>query len=250
MGQRIGSNRIANTSVTGLKVADNAIRGNNIVAGQITGNLLGTGVINSNNIVDGAVLGNDIGVGAVSSNTLASNLNLSIIRVLETANIYTTGIGGNVNIGGVVTGGGIRTHTTTTTPTPANIGDIWYYQGTDAVYRYQFDGTTTTWIDITGPNLVTLYNANTATAASYLASATGNTFIAPQTAWAAAAPDSSGLTSSMASRIDDCFLRRRATSMESSISTTSVASTKLQRGHWLAGFKASRRPTRINSASG
>ena len=98
MGQRIGSNRIANTSVTGLKVADNAIRGNNIVAGQITGNLLGTGVINSNNIVDGAVLGNDIGVGAVSSNTLASNLNLSIIRVLETANIYTTGIGGNVNI--------------------------------------------------------------------------------------------------------------------------------------------------------
>lgn len=98
MGQRIGSNRIANTSVTGLKVADNAIRGNNIVAGQITGNLLGTGVINSNNIVDGAVLGNDIGVGAVSSNTLASNLNLSLIRVLETANIYTTGVGGNVNI--------------------------------------------------------------------------------------------------------------------------------------------------------
>jgi len=98
VGQRIGSNRIANTSVTGLKVADNAIRGNNIVAGQITGNLLGTGVINSNNIVDGAVLGNDIGVGAVSSNTLASNLNLSLIRVLETANIYTTGVGGNVNI--------------------------------------------------------------------------------------------------------------------------------------------------------
>jgi len=88
VGQRIGSNRIANTSVTGLKVADNAIRGNNIVAGQITGNLLGTGVINSNNIVD----------GAVSSNTLASNLSMSLIRVLETANIYTTGVGGNVNI--------------------------------------------------------------------------------------------------------------------------------------------------------
>ena len=68
MGQRIGSNRIANTSVTGLKVADNAIRGNNIVAGQVTGNLI------------------------------ASNVGLSIIRVLETANIYTTGIGGNVNI--------------------------------------------------------------------------------------------------------------------------------------------------------
>lgn len=48
MTQRIGSNRIANTSVTALKIA--------------------------------------------------SNVNLSIIRVLETANVYTTGIGGNVNI--------------------------------------------------------------------------------------------------------------------------------------------------------
>lgn len=54
--------------------------------------------IGSNRISNGAVLGNDIGVGAVSSNTLASNLNLSIIRVQETANVYTTGIGGNVNI--------------------------------------------------------------------------------------------------------------------------------------------------------
>lgn len=68
MTQRIGSNRIANTSITTSK------------------------------IVDGAVLGNDIGVGAVSSNTLASNLNLSIIRVQETANVYATAIGGNVNI--------------------------------------------------------------------------------------------------------------------------------------------------------
>ena len=78
MGQRIGSNRIANTSVTGLKVADNAIRGNNIVAGQITGNLIAT--------------------NQITGNLIASNVDLSIIRVLETANIYTTGVGGNVNI--------------------------------------------------------------------------------------------------------------------------------------------------------
>lgn len=58
MTQRVGSNRIANTSVTGLKIANNAI----------------------------------------TSNLIASNVNLSIIRVLETANIYTTGVGGNVNI--------------------------------------------------------------------------------------------------------------------------------------------------------
>lgn len=54
--------------------------------------------IGTNRIANNAILGNDIGIGAVSSNTLASNLNLSIIRVQETANIYTTGVGGNVNI--------------------------------------------------------------------------------------------------------------------------------------------------------
>jgi hypothetical protein len=56
--QRIGSNRIANTSITTSK------------------------------IVDGAIVSNDI----------ASNINLSIIRVQETANVYATAIGGNVNI--------------------------------------------------------------------------------------------------------------------------------------------------------
>ena len=58
MTQRIGTNRIANTSITTSKIVD----------------------------------------GAVVSNDLASNINLSIIRVQETANIYTTAVGGNVNI--------------------------------------------------------------------------------------------------------------------------------------------------------
>jgi hypothetical protein len=76
--QRIGSNRIANTSITTNKIADGAILGNDIGVGQITGNLIAT--------------------NQITSNLIAPNVNLSIIRVLETANIYTTGIGGNVNI--------------------------------------------------------------------------------------------------------------------------------------------------------
>ncbi len=78
MTQRIGSNRIANTSITTNKIADGAILGNDIGVGQITGNLIAT--------------------NQITSNLIAPNVNLSIIRVLETANIYTTGIGGNVNI--------------------------------------------------------------------------------------------------------------------------------------------------------
>lgn len=68
MTQTIGTKRIANTSVTGLKLTDNSIRANNIVAGQIT------------------------------SNTLAANLQISLTRALETANVFSTAVGGNVNI--------------------------------------------------------------------------------------------------------------------------------------------------------
>ena len=88
MTQRIGSNRIANTSVTGLKVADNSIRGNNIVAGQI----------GSNHIADLAVTGNELGLSSVSSNNFTSNLQLNIVRVIESANISTIAATGNINI--------------------------------------------------------------------------------------------------------------------------------------------------------
>jgi hypothetical protein len=106
--QRVGTNRIANTAVIGLKLADNSVRGNNIVAGTITGNLIGTGAItgnligtaaiSSNHIADLAVVGNEIGLNAVSANNLASNLRISLTQVFETGNIFTTAVGGNVNI--------------------------------------------------------------------------------------------------------------------------------------------------------
>ena len=100
------------------------------------------------------------------------------------------GIGGNINFGGIISGGGVRTSTTTTTPNPASVGDVWYYQGTDVVYRYQYDGTTSTWVDVTGPNLIGLYQyqGNAASTPAYLSAASGNNFITPSVAWAAAAP--------------------------------------------------------------
>lgn len=55
--------------------------------------------------------------------------------------------------GGSGGGSSIKSTTTSTPPAGASIGDIWYYQGTDVVYRYEFDGTTTTWIDISGPTV-------------------------------------------------------------------------------------------------
>jgi hypothetical protein len=68
MTQRIGSNRIANTAVIGLKLADNSVRGNNIVVGQITSNLI------------------------------ASNVQFNSSRIVESVNVSTIAASGNVNI--------------------------------------------------------------------------------------------------------------------------------------------------------
>jgi len=84
----INSNNIVDGSVTGNKLTDNSVRGNNIVAGQITGNLIGTGAISANNFAG----------GGITSNVFASNLSISLTRALESANINVIAPNGNVNI--------------------------------------------------------------------------------------------------------------------------------------------------------
>lgn len=106
--QKVETGRIADGAVLGNKIAANAIRGNNIVAGTITGNLIASQAITGddladnsirgNNIVAGQISGNLIADSAVTSNKVASNLSISLTNVLEKANIYTTAVGGNVNI--------------------------------------------------------------------------------------------------------------------------------------------------------
>jgi hypothetical protein len=62
------------------------------------------------------------------------------------------GISGNLNVGGRIIGGGVRTTTTSTVPQNPTIGDIWYNTTNDVVYRYTDDGSNSFyWIDITGP---------------------------------------------------------------------------------------------------
>ena len=124
----------------------------------------------------------DVSVTSTSSSTSTTTGALQVVGGV--------GIGGDLYFGGIISGGGVRTSTTTTTPTPASVGDVWYYQGTDAVYRYQYDGTTSTWVDVTGPNLIGLYQyqGNAASTPAYLSAASGNNFITPSVAWAAAAP--------------------------------------------------------------
>lgn len=94
----ITGNLIAGNAVSGNNVTTNSIRGNNIVSGTITGNLISNGAVAGNNIVANAIRANNIVAGQIAGNTLAANLQISLTQVFETANVYTTAVGGNVNI--------------------------------------------------------------------------------------------------------------------------------------------------------
>ena len=106
----ISPNHIVTGSITGNLYALNSISGNLLVTNTNTGNLINVGAVSGNQLGIYSVSGNNIGTGAISannfagggitSNVLASNLNISVSRTLETATINATAIGGtgNVNI--------------------------------------------------------------------------------------------------------------------------------------------------------
>ena len=85
-------------SVTGTKLAVNAIRSNNIVAGQITGNLIALGSINGNNFA-GPITSNMIGVGAITGNLIPNGAisgNNIVDNAIRSNNIVTGQITGNL----------------------------------------------------------------------------------------------------------------------------------------------------------
>ena len=79
---------IANGTIVSVDLADQAVIGSKIGPGDVSGNNISTNSIRGNNIV----------AGQITSNVLASNLSISLTRVLEEANINSIAIGGNVNI--------------------------------------------------------------------------------------------------------------------------------------------------------
>jgi hypothetical protein len=91
----------------------------------------------------------------ISNVTSSTSTNSGALQVVGGA-----GIGGSLNVGGTVTGGGVRTTTTSTAPVNPTVGDIWYYTGTDVIYRYTNDGTNSYWIDITGPTYAITTNTS------------------------------------------------------------------------------------------
>jgi len=85
---KITVDSISANAVTNIGIANGTIVSVDLADQAVIGSKLGFG----------AVSGNNMSAGAITSNTLASNLSISLSRVLESANINSIGIGGNVNI--------------------------------------------------------------------------------------------------------------------------------------------------------
>jgi hypothetical protein len=104
--------------------------------------------------------------GGVTFQSVVQHTNATVATSTITGALTVVGgvgIGGNLYVGSNIYSNGsalAKAITTTTTPTSASIGDIWYYPVTDQMFRYTYDGNTTTWIDITGPSLA---NGSTST---------------------------------------------------------------------------------------
>jgi hypothetical protein len=138
-----GTTNSTGTTTGALTVAGGVgIGGDLYVGGTIYGNLNGGG--------GGGGISNPF--ASIFTITNTTNATSTVTGALQVAG--GVGIGGNVNIGGTVVGGGIRTSTTSTTPSNPTVGDIWYYPVTDTIYRFTDSGNGSyIWLDINGPGL-------------------------------------------------------------------------------------------------
>jgi len=105
-------------------------------------------------------------INAQNSSTTVTNASIAmVVNPVGTVSTSTAsgtlvtyggvGVGGNLNVSGTVTGGGVRATTAASAPSNPTVGDIWYQSGTDVVYRYEIDGSGNTyWIDIAGPTVI------------------------------------------------------------------------------------------------
>jgi hypothetical protein len=118
------------------------IGGNLYVGGTITANQL---TIQNTTITQTTVVSPDI--FTITNTTVSSTTQTGALVVAG-----GVGVGGNVNIAGTVTGGGIRTTSTSTPPVNPTVGDVWYNTSTDDIYRYTTDGVSSYWLDTTGPS--------------------------------------------------------------------------------------------------
>ena len=119
-------------------------------------------------LAQAANVGNIFSNGNITSTGNISTSGYLLGNINSHSNITTSQsfVGGNVYTGTVITNNGIywangalyspsgKSTSSSTAPSNPGIGDIWYNTATDDIYRYTTDGTTSVWLDITGPSLL------------------------------------------------------------------------------------------------
>jgi len=111
-------------------------------------------VVSYVNSLNSAMAANVAGANAaiVTANTaMKSYIDSQVIASGGYSNVAMTSyLATNDITVGNITGGGVRTTSSSTPPATKSVGDIWYSTGEDRIYRYTSDGTTKAWLDITG----------------------------------------------------------------------------------------------------
>jgi filamentous hemagglutinin len=149
-----------NLNAAGLSLSGNVVSGLSMI----------TAITTTANITGGFFLGNGsqlTGIDATSIQNGTSN-----VRVVSSGGNVTVGVGGTANVavfstggmsatgnitGGNVISGGARVYKYTASasvPTNGVAGDHWYATGTDKLYMYVNDGTTSQWVDQSFPTSI------------------------------------------------------------------------------------------------
>ena len=100
------------------------------------------GVASTSSVVSQSVTVSGGGVGVVGNSYFQNDVTVG-------GTMYA----GNIATAGTVVGGGVRSTTSASPPSSPTVGDIWYATGTDDIYRYTTDGTSSFWLDINGPSV-------------------------------------------------------------------------------------------------
>jgi filamentous hemagglutinin len=139
----------SNVTTTANVTASNINATANVYAGNIitsSGTVLNSGLTTTGNVVAGNVnlTGDVYTAGIVTTSGTVLNSGLT-----TTGNV----VAGNITLTGNIVAGGVRSTSSSTPPSNPTVGDIWYDTTTDDVYRYTSDGTSSAWLDITGPTI-------------------------------------------------------------------------------------------------
>jgi hypothetical protein len=152
-----GGTIIAATQITSATVSVSTTTGALVVRGGVgIGDSL---YVNTAGYIAGAQIITTATIGQYAAGTGLSSTGSNQIFIVTTSTTSTNtltgalvvvggvGIGQNLNVGGTITGGSIRSTTSASPPSNPSVGDIWYNSSTDVMYRYTFDGTSYYWID-------------------------------------------------------------------------------------------------------